>query len=56
MIDDDFEESFNDTTDEDESNYDDDENAWNYKNEYHLCLDDVSWLFKVLAHQGYIFD
>ena len=42
MIDDDFEESYNDTTDEDESDYDDDENACNYKNEYHLCVDDVS--------------
>ena len=31
MIDDDFEESFNHTTDEDESDHDDDENALNYK-------------------------
>ena len=29
MNDNDFEESFNNTKDEDESDYDDDENAWN---------------------------
>ena len=32
MIDDDFEDSEDGTTDEDESDYDDEENAWNYKN------------------------
>ena len=33
MIDDEFEESFEDTADEDESNYKDQENAWSYENE-----------------------